>query len=84
VLDREEGAIGVFISLEPPTREMQTEAVSAGFYHSPGWGRNYPRIQIISMVELLHGAKIDMPPAWGTFKQAQKASPGGPEQPELF
>lgn len=82
--EREEAAIGVFITLEPPTPEMKKEAVSAGFYHSPGWGRNYPKIQILSIVELLQGAKIEMPPAWGTFKQAQRAAPGGPEQPELF
>jgi site-specific DNA-methyltransferase (adenine-specific) len=84
VLDREEGAIGVFITLEPPTAEMKKEATTAGFYESLTWGRKYPRIQILSIVELLHGAKIDMPPAWGTFKQAQKVDPTGPQQPELF
>lgn len=83
-VEREEAAIGVFITLEPPTPEMRKEAVSAGFYHSPGWGRNYSKIQILSIVELLHGAKIEMPAAWGTFKQAQRAASGGPEQPELF
>lgn len=84
VLDREEGSIGVFITLEPPTAEMKKEATTAGFYESLAWGRKYPRIQILSIVELLHGARIDMPPAWGTFKQAQKVDPTGPEQPELF
>lgn len=84
VLDREEGAIGVFITLEPPTAEMKKEATTAGFYESLTWGRKYPRIQILSIVDLLHGAKIDMPPAWGTFKQAQRAEKAGPEQPELF
>lgn len=83
-VEREEAAIGVFITLEPPTPEMKKEAVSAGFYHSPGWGRNYPKIQILSIVALLQGAKIEMPAAWGTFKQAQRVEPGGPEQPELF
>jgi site-specific DNA-methyltransferase (adenine-specific) len=84
VLDREEGAIGVFITLEPPTSEMKKEATTAGFYESLAWGRKYPRIQILSILELLHGAKIDMPPAWGTFKQAQKVGSSGSQQPELF
>ncbi|MCL4295721.1 MAG: restriction endonuclease [Anaerolineae bacterium] len=83
-VEREEAAIGVFITLEPPTVEMEREAVTAGFYHSPGWGRKYPRLQILSIAELLRGAKVQMPPAWGTFKQAQKADPGGPKQGELF
>src|SRR5260370_30160769 len=39
----EQAAIGVFITLEPPSKDMITEAVSAGFYHSPGWNQDYPR-----------------------------------------
>ena len=33
------------------------EAVSACFYHSPGWGKDYPRIQILSIAVLLHGPR---------------------------
>ncbi len=51
---------------------MITEAISAGYYESPGWNQKYPRIQIITIAELLKGAKVDMPPQYGTFKQAQK------------
>ncbi len=54
---------------------MQTEAVSAGFYQSPGWGRTYPKIQIVTIAELLHGAEVQMPPAYGTFKQAGRVQP---------
>jgi hypothetical protein len=50
--------MGVFITLEEPSRDMRTEAVSAGYYHSPGWGQDYPRIQILTVEELLHGADI--------------------------
>ncbi|MBV8821785.1 MAG: restriction endonuclease, partial [Ktedonobacteraceae bacterium] len=42
-VQRENAAIGVFITLETPTRDMMTEAVSAGYYHSPGWNEDYPR-----------------------------------------
>jgi site-specific DNA-methyltransferase (adenine-specific) len=45
-LQREQAAMSVFITLEESTRDMTTEAVSAGFYHSPGWNKDYPRIQI--------------------------------------
>jgi len=82
-LQREQAAIGVFITLEEPTRDMTTEAVSAGFYRSPGWNKDYPRIQILTIDELLHGAEIKMPPQFGTFKQAQRVQQAEAEQAEL-
>lgn len=82
-VQRENAAIGVFITLEEPTRDMKIEAVSAGYYESPGWNQRYPRIQILTIAELLRGARIDMPPQFGTFKQAQKVKQNGAAQPEL-
>lgn len=63
-------AIGVFITLEPPSSEMNKAAVTAGFYHSGTWDKDYPRIQILTVADLLHGAEVKMPPRIGTFKQA--------------
>ena len=74
-VEREKAAMGVFITLEPATSEMVKEAVSAGFYYSPGWGKDYPRVQILSISDLLHGAEVQMPPAWGTFREAQRVRP---------
>ena len=82
-LQRENAAIGVFITLEPPSRDMTAEAVSTGFYYSPGWNQNYPRIQILTIEELLHNAEVKMPPQFGTFKQAQRVQHTGAEQQEL-
>jgi len=88
-LQREQAAIGVFITLEPPTKDMNTEAVSAGFYYSPGWNQNYSRIQILTIEELLQAIKagktqlVNMPPQFGTFKQAQRVQQAGAEQGEL-
>jgi site-specific DNA-methyltransferase (adenine-specific) len=80
-VQREKAAIGVFLTLEPSTREMDREAASAGFYTSPGWGKTYPKIQILTVAELLAGKQIDMPPAHGTFKQAQRVdTPLGEQQ----
>ncbi len=76
-------ALGIFITLEPPTGPMQTEAVSAGFYHSPGWNKDYPKIQILTIEELLHGKAVDMPPQTQTsvtFAKAQKVSKKEGEQ----
>jgi len=59
VADKE--AIGVFITLKPPTTPMKTEAISAGFYHSNIWNEDYPKIQILTIEEILDGKKVDMP-----------------------
>lgn len=72
VLDATKGVIGVLITLEPPTKPMLDAATAAGFYESQSWGRKYPRVQIVTIAELFAGKEIAMPPAHGTFKQAQR------------
>lgn len=84
VVERENAAIGVFITLESPTRDMLTEAHAAGFYHSPGWNRDYPRLQILTIPELLAGAEVKMPPATITFKQAEKVEQDAATQQTLL
>ena len=79
-LEREEGALAVLLTLEEPSAEMVKEAVTAGFYHSEFWGKDYPRIQILTIGELLEGKEVLMPPPSGTFKEAQRAEKDGPEQ----
>jgi hypothetical protein len=71
-VQREAAQIGVFLTLEEPSRDMLTEAATAGVYRSKGWGRDFPKLQILTIAELLHGAEIKMPPAHGTFKQASR------------
>ncbi len=83
-VQRENAALGVFITLEPPSRDMSTEAVTAGYYESPWTGQKYPRIQIRTIAELLKGTRIEMPSQYGTFKQAQRVKQDGAGQEELF
>jgi site-specific DNA-methyltransferase (adenine-specific) len=72
-IERERAALGAFITLEPPTREMQLEATSAGFYRSPGWNRDYPRLQILTVGDLLQQrTRLEMPPITGPFKRAER------------
>lgn len=76
VLDREKAQIGVFIAMHEPTEPMRREAAGAGFYHSPGWNRDYPRVQILTVTDLLDGKGIDMPPLQqvsSTFRRAPRA-----------
>ena len=59
---RENADIGLFITLNPPTRPMIQEAASAGIYipeHYPD--HRYPRLQILTVEELLSGAEAEYP-----------------------
>lgn len=85
-LEREGAQIGVFLTLDPPSREMVTEAASAGFYHSGLWQKDYPRIQILSVEDLLNGVGVRIPPTPSgseAFKKAEKAASEGAKQGEL-
>ncbi len=84
VIERENAEIGVFIILNDSTKDMRAEAAEAGFYQS-AWGK-HPRIQILTIQDLLDGKRIDFPPAQGvnvTFKQAPKAKGDQPETMSL-
>jgi site-specific DNA-methyltransferase (adenine-specific) len=83
-LDREKAVIGVFITLEPPTRDMLTEAASAGYYESPGWNQPYPRVQILTIEDLLDGQTVNMPPSSITFKQAGRVRDDTPRTLDMF
>jgi site-specific DNA-methyltransferase (adenine-specific) len=82
VIEREKAEIGVLLSMESPTKPMMKEAAEAGFYQPPGLTDKYPRIQILSIAELLAGKKIDYPryAADATFKRAPKARKAAEEQ----
>ena len=59
------------------------ESSGAGFYDSPGWKTHHPRLQLLTVAELLEGKAIDMPPVGQvsvTFKKAAKAKAETPEQ----
>jgi adenine specific DNA methylase Mod len=76
VLDREKAPIGVFLTLEAPTRPMAKEAASAGFYTLGD--RQYPRIQIITIEQALRGAKPAIPliDTGAAFKRAPREGRG--------
>jgi site-specific DNA-methyltransferase (adenine-specific) len=78
-VEQEKAALGLFITLEPPSAPMETAAVTAGYYHSPGWNQDYRRIQILTIESLLKGAQVQMPPTAQTFKLAPKAEPARPD-----
>jgi DNA modification methylase len=89
VVERENAELGVLISLADPTPKMRAEAAAAGFYRSGTegvgtWGA-HPKLQLLTVRELLEGKRIDMPPLTGnlTFQRARQA-PTYVETPTLF
>jgi len=87
VVEKKNAQIGVFITLQEPTKPMIVEAVSSGYYKSP-LGHNYPKIQMLSIKELLEGKKINYPSrATGidtTFRKAKKYKGKQGKQEEMF
>ena len=62
---------------------MRREAASAGFYESP-WGK-HPRIQLLTIEDLLGGKSIDYPQAADvTFKKAQRVRSNPSEKQKIL
>jgi site-specific DNA-methyltransferase (adenine-specific) len=87
VIERERAQIGVLISFETPTPSMLAEAASAGFYSSPWGKKKYPRLQILTIAQLMSGTSIAMPREEGenvTMRKGPKAEGPPASQGNLF
>lgn len=86
VMQQNNADIGLFVTLTDPTQPMMTEAARAGVYRG-GNGRDYPRVQILTIDDLLSGRKhpqfLDMSLGQETFKQSPVDKPDN-DQPKLF
>ena len=71
----QQAAGGILITLEPPTEDMRKEAVDAGRYTSSLWIKtDYPKIQILTIRQLLDGAEPNTPPLQDPFAKAPPAA----------
>jgi len=61
--------MGLFLTLEEPTREMVKETDATSPYVSPRWKHEYPKIQILTIEELFNGKKPDMPPTVNSLQE---------------
>ena len=70
------------VSARPLPKRLCLPAAGAGFYESPGWGRKFPRLQLLTVTQLLDGKRIDYP-LWKadvSFKNAPKGARAEAEQ----
>jgi len=79
VLEREGATLGLFVTLEPPTRDMVQEAAQAGGYTTPLGNLRIPRLQIRTVEALLEGEGFAIPSAALLMgvAQAERVSPSG-------
>lgn len=87
VLDREKAAIGVYISIEKPTKDMIEEARKAGVFESVN-GKMYSRIQMLTIEEIMNGKQPEYPyrdsGGFTPFKRAVRQEKDKPESKDLF
>jgi len=75
VVDREQAQAGIFICLNPPTKEMRAEAFSAGRVQLPGGDR--PKVQIVTVDELVTGPDLGISTALDPIAAAEAARQEG-------
>jgi len=79
VMERERAALGVFLTLTPPTRPMLAEAAAAGLHEEPGFAP-VPRLQIVTIEDAmrLRERAVHLPARRDdTFKPAARETRGG-------
>jgi site-specific DNA-methyltransferase (adenine-specific) len=80
VIEREKAAIGVFLTLTPPTKPMVAEAAAAGQFTDPHFGAPVPRLQIVTVDEAmrLRDRAVAVPvPRQESFRRAAREEDGG-------
>jgi len=72
---REGAEMGILLTLEKSTRGMATEVAQSSSYSSPLTGQTYPKLQLLTVGDLLSGKRPKMPPAiLPYFKAVQRAT----------
>lgn len=72
-MQREQAQMAILITLEEPTRPMREEALKVGFYHHPLMGKDYPKIQIVTVRELIEENKrLELPMSHQLQKSAKE------------
>jgi site-specific DNA-methyltransferase (adenine-specific) len=60
-VDSTKSAMGILITLEEPTQPMKEASMEAEYYESYTWGHKYPKIQMLTVEQLLSGEKPILP-----------------------
>lgn len=80
----EEAEMGVLVTLSEPTAGMEEAVNRSGTYTWPVNKQKFPKVQVITVEELLDGGRPDMPPAFLPYIQAQRSPLDMEGQEALF
>ena len=75
VMEREEAAAGILITLEEPTKPMVQEASASGYVEDiPGvtMPKKTPKLQIVTIQEILDGTTMNLPLPEAVVKSAER------------
>lgn len=70
-IEREKAAMGYFITLYPPTRDMIAECKRIGNYKNALIDKEFPRIEIVTVNEILNDTRLSLPLSYDVVKSAQ-------------
>jgi len=82
VIKRDNAAVGFYITLEDPTKQMTSEAKKMGHYDNPLTEQTYEKVKIITVEEILAGDKLNVPTSIEILKKAEVTKNKG--QTKLF
>ncbi len=72
VIERENAAVGILICLEEPTKPMLQECREAGSYQHPLLHQSFDKLQIVTIDQILKGARLSIPLAIEVLKSAER------------
>jgi len=76
-MESKQAKIGVLITMDEPTKSMKEDAANANMYHHPLMGRDYSRIQIVTIREIVEEHKrLEMPLVHDVLKSAKANAEG--------
>ena len=76
-MDREKAGLAILITMEEPSKPMVNEAKAAGQYSHKTMGRNYDRIGIVTVREIVEeGKRLEIPMSLEVLAAAKRASEG--------
>jgi len=71
-MQREGAEMAVLVTLEEPSSQMKLEARSAGLYRHEQMGRDYPKINIVTVREIVEdGKRLDLPMSLEVLRAAK-------------
>ncbi len=83
-VDSQKAEMGVLITMVAPTPGMVEAANHSGSYTWPVNGQSFPRVQIITVPELLNVKRPKMPPPGPAYISAVRRPKAKPDQPSMF